>query len=82
MRDELAHGWVKVFTELLPGLTHLALHCTVVGDFAAMSPLHAPWRHAEHELIASGEFDQMRAAAGVEQIGRRALQMLWRRVWV
>lgn len=42
MRDELAHGWVKVFTELPPGLTHLALHCTVVGDFAAMSPLHAP----------------------------------------
>ncbi len=82
MRDELAHGWVKVFTGLPPGLTHLALHCTVVGDFAAMSPLHAPWRHAEHELIASGEFDQLRAAAGVEQIGMRALQMLWRRVWV
>lgn len=43
-----------------------------------MSPLHAPWCHAEHELIASGEFDQLCAAAGVEQVGMRALQMLWR----
>ena len=56
-RDELAHGWAKVFIGLPPGLTHFALHCTVVGEFAAMSPLHAPWHHAEHELIASGKFD-------------------------
>ena len=79
--DELAHGWAEVFNGLPLGLTHLALHCTVVSDFAAMSQLHTPRRHAEHELIASGEFDQMRATADVEQVGMRALQMFGRRVY-
>lgn len=79
-RDQLAHGWAKVLTRLPLGLTHLALHCTMVGEFAAMSPLHAPWRDAKHELIASGKFDQLRAAAGIEKVRMCALQKVKRQV--
>lgn len=30
--------------ELPPGIAHFALHCTIPGDFEAMSPAHAQWR--------------------------------------
>ena len=71
---ELADRWAEILHALPEGLTHLALHCTAPGDFSAMSPQHAPWRHAEHELFASGAFDRLLAAEGIAVVGLRALQ--------
>ncbi len=75
--DELADRWAELLHDLPPGLTHLALHCTAPGDFSAMSPLHAPWRYAEHELLAGGIFEGLCAAEGIAIMGTRALQMLF-----
>ena len=76
-RERLEEGWRTLIAELPPGVTHLALHCTTPGDFSAMSPMHAGWRYAEHELIASGFLRGLCAAAGVAMIGTRSAQRLW-----
>ncbi len=73
----LDEGWASLVAGLAPGVTHLALHCTAAGDFSAMSPLHAPWRLAEHGLIARGRLDGLLADAGIAKVGTRALQTLW-----
>lgn len=75
--DELTAGWTDVLHDLPSGLTHLALHCTVPGDFSAMSPLHASWRFAEHKFLASGTFDELLVREGLVAIGTRALQGLF-----
>ena len=74
---ELAGRWAEVLHDLPQGLTHLALHCTAPGDFSAMSPLHAPWRYAEHALFAGGVFGDLCAAEGIAITGTRALQTLF-----
>lgn len=76
-RNELEEGWRALVAGLPPGVTHLALHCTAPGDFNAMSPMHAGWRYAEHELIASGFLRDLCVAAGVAMIGTRSAQRLW-----
>jgi len=75
--DELEDGWRGVIENLPPGVTHLALHCTVPGDFEAMAPAHAGWRYAEYELLAAGVLRDLCAAAEVAMIGTRAAQRLW-----
>lgn len=75
--SELTERWAEILHDLPHGLTHLALHCTAPGDFSAMSPLHAPWRYAEHELFAGGMFEGLLAAEGIATIGTRALQALF-----
>ncbi len=76
-RDGLEDGWRTLIAELPSGITHLALHCTVPGDFEAMAPAHAGWRHAEYELLASGFLRDLCAAGGVGVTGTRAAQRLW-----
>ena len=73
---QLDGAWTGMVAGLAPGVTHLALHCTAPGDFTAISPLHAPWRIAEYDLIRRGRLDKMLADAGVAVIGTRALQAL------
>ena len=76
-RDGLAGRWQGLIAELPVGITHLALHCTVPGDFASMSPLHAEWRFAEYELLAHGSLAEFCTDAGVAVLGTRAIQGLW-----
>lgn len=71
---ELADRWAETLHDLPEGLTHLALHCTVPGDFSALSPQHATWRYAEHDLLASGTFERLLAAEDIAVVGMRALQ--------
>ena len=73
---ELADRWAEILHDLPAGLTHLALHCTVPGDFSAMSSQHAPWRYAEYELFASGAFKRLLAAEEINAVGIRNLQEL------
>ena len=75
--NDLDDHWIRLLAELPPGLTHLALHCTAPGEFTAMSAIHAPWRHAEYEMLASGRMGELFAAAGIAVVGTRALQRLW-----
>ncbi len=74
----LEERWRALIADLPRGVTHLALHCTVPGDFADMAPAHAPWRFAEHALFARGAVRDLCAAQGVGIIGTRAVQRVWR----
>ena len=76
-RDALEEGWRSLVAGLPPGLTHLALHCTTPGDFAAMSPAHVLWRTGEYDLIASGFVRDLWAAHDVAITSTRALQIRW-----
>ena len=78
-REDLDAGWAALVAGLGAGVTHLALHCTAPGDFSAMAPAHAAWRHAEYDLLASGRLNALCDAADVAVIGARALQELWNR---
>ncbi len=74
----LDQAWWSTLGALPPGLTHLALHCTQPGpEFAAAAPQHAPWRHAEYELFASGRFTAVLAQANIATTSTRALQERW-----
>lgn len=73
----LPDRWAEQLRALPPGLTHLALHCTLPGDFDAMSPLHAPWRTAEWTLFDTGGFATLADAEDLPAIGTRALQALF-----
>lgn len=75
--DELADNWAGVLRNLPGGLTHLALHCTTPGEFSAMSSLHAPWRYAEYELLASGFFAGLCVTERIVNVGTRALQEIF-----
>ena len=71
-------GYRKLVEELPAGVTHFALHCTAPGDVEAITPQHAPWRTNEYALFASGAVAEWCAAAGIEPIGYRDIQRLWR----
>lgn len=73
----LEDGWRSMISDLPPGVTHLALHCTAPGEFAAMAPAHAAWRFAEYDLFARGAVGEMLAAAGVVLTSTRVLQRQW-----
>ena len=77
--DGLEDGWTALVAALSPGTTHLALHCTAPGDFAAMAPAHDGWRTGEYRLFARGFVRDLCAAHGVEVTSTRALQARWRR---
>ena len=72
-------AWVDQVAGLAPGLTHLALHCTMPGAFDAMAPNHAPWRFAEHALIGRGRLAELLDTAGIAVLGLRAFQQAWSR---
>ena len=76
--DALEGGWAALVASLPPGLTHLALHCTAPGDFAAMAPAHDGWRTAEYALLARGFVRDLCATHGVDVTSTRALQARWR----
>ena len=76
--SELEDGWRRLIGDLPPGVTHLALHCTVPGEFAAMAPAHAEWRFDEFDLFSSGVVSDLCKAHGVDVTSTRALQQAWR----
>ncbi len=78
--DRLEAGWTALVDGLPDGVTHLALHCTVPGEFSAMAPQHAGWRYREYGLLARGWLATSLRHAGVSVLGTRALQALWCRV--
>lgn len=73
----LAEGWRAVIDALPDGVTHLALHATAPGEFAATAPDHAEWRFAEYAWLAGGGLARMLAEADVAVLGCRAMQALW-----
>lgn len=73
----LDRGWRAMVDDLPAGVTHLALHCTAPGDFAAMAPDHAAWRFAEYALFSSGAVGDLLAAADVAVTSARAFQRRW-----
>ena len=75
--EGLVSGWHGVISGLPPGVTHLALHCTVPGDFTAMAPAHAGWRYREYELFGSGAIQTLLDSYAVDAIGLRGLQQAW-----
>lgn len=75
--DALAGAWRAMIAALPEGVTHLALHATVPGEFAAIAPDHAAWRFAEYELLASGAVAAMLRDAGVAVLGCREVRDLW-----
>ena len=76
--EALAAGWRETLAGLPEGVTHLALHAVEPGDFAAISPLHAPWREAEWSLLRSGGFTAMLRQADIATMGLREMQARWR----
>ncbi|WP_376088917.1 polysaccharide deacetylase family protein [Roseomonas sp. CCTCC AB2023176] len=77
--EDLAARWDGMIAGLPAGVTHLALHATVPGDFQAISPQHAAWRFAEYRHLASGAATRAFEAAGIRRLGMRELQATWRR---
>lgn len=74
---DLESGWRAMLAALPEGVTHLALHATTPGDFAAMSPGHAGWREREYALFASGVVKAMCAEIDVTVAGCREMQRRW-----
>ena len=77
--DRLEAGWRELVAGLSPGTTHLALHCTAPGDFAAMAPAHAGWRYDEYGLFARGLVHDLCREHDVGVTSTRALQQHWLR---
>ncbi len=77
--DKLEAGWRELVADLLPGTTHLALHCTAPGDFAAMAPAHAGWRYDEYGLLARALVNDLCRDHGIGVTSTRALQRQWLR---
>lgn len=75
--DALAEGWRATIDALPDGVTHLALHATVPGEFASVAPDHAVWRFAEYEWLAGGGLARLLSEADVAVLGCRAMQSLW-----
>ncbi len=69
--------WAKVVAGLPEGVTHLALHATVPGEFAAVAADHAAWRFGEYAWLASGGLDRLCRAANVPVVDCRAMQARW-----
>jgi len=74
---ELENLWKDVLSELPPGVTHLALHCTAPGEIESIAAEHARWRIAEYELLSTNFLGRMSTAAGIALIGLRDAQRLW-----
>ena len=77
--ERLEAGWRDVVAELPPGTTHLALHCTLPGDFAAMAPAHAGWRQDEYALLGRGFLRDLCQEHAVDVTSTRVLQGQWLR---
>ena len=73
----LEDGWRSLVAFLPAGITHLALHCTMPSDFAAMAPRHDGWRTREYALFATGFVHQLCAEHGVTVTSTRAQQRSW-----
>ena len=77
--ERLEAGWRDLIAELPPGTTHLALHCTTPGDFAAMAPAHAGWRQDEYALLGRGLLRDLCHEHAVGVTSTRMLQDQWLR---
>lgn len=75
---ELAAAWQTTIAGLSAGVTHVAMHATMPGEIAAISPQHAPWRTNEYALFRSGAVAAECADRGIAAIGYRDIQRLWR----
>ena len=75
--EELAQRWRETVETLPDGVTHVALHATMPGEIATISPQHAPWRINEYALFAAGDIARWCEAAGVTPLGYRPIQALW-----
>lgn len=71
--------WRELLDALPPGVTHLALHATAPGDFAAAAPNHAMWRTAEYEFLRRGGLAKHSAHLGVSIQTTGSFQRRWRR---
>ncbi len=74
---ELDARWAAVIEALPPGVTHLALHATAPGDFAAAAADHAVWRYGEFGTLRRGVLRDSCARAGVAATGLREMQRRW-----
>jgi len=70
----LAGRWRRLIADLPPGTTHLALHATAPGDFAAMAPDHAVWRTAEYRMLRRGLLPDLCRDHGVALDATRSWQ--------
>ncbi len=75
---ETAARYRETNETLSPGITHFALHATRPGEIAAIAPDHAGWRTRECALLASGAVSEWCVASGINLIGYRQIQSLWR----
>ena len=73
----LAERWRTMLSGLPDGITHLALHATAPGDFAAMSPEHAAWRFNEVAWLGDGGLARACDEQGIALSSTRALQDRW-----
>jgi len=76
--NEVAAGYREVIEALPLGITHFALHATTPGEIADIAPEHAGWRTNEYALFATGIVAGWCAGGGIQPIGYRAIQRLWR----
>ena len=75
--DRLEAAWAGQVAAFGEGVTHLALHCTVPGEFSAMAPAHAGWRVREYALLDQGWLEAALSRSGMAMAGTRTLQALW-----
>ncbi len=68
---ELKARWAAALDALAPGVTHLALHATAPGDFAAAAPDHAVWREAEFAFLHDGRLHALCTERGIGILGTR-----------
>ncbi len=69
--------WRELVEALPSGVTHLALHATAPGDFAAAAPHHAVWRYAEYALLGRGVLRALCAERDIAVRGIREFQQAW-----
>ncbi len=74
---ELRPGWERLVRDLPIGVTHLALHATTPGDFAAAAPAHAGWRFREWAMLDEGWLQALLRREDVIALGCRNVQALW-----
>jgi predicted glycoside hydrolase/deacetylase ChbG (UPF0249 family) len=75
---ETARRYREALESLPPGVAHFALHATMPGEIEAIAPDHAGWRTREFALFDSGAVAEWCAELGIETIGYRDIQPLWR----
>jgi predicted glycoside hydrolase/deacetylase ChbG (UPF0249 family) len=76
--SETDQAYRKLVTELLPGLTLIALHPNKTGDIETIVPSKAHFRTDEYRLLGDPLFRQFVEAQGIQTLGFRPLRDLLR----